>query len=80
MSNKAKAKLILDVMVEQDGLDVPAMMQRKLEDRIEKALDATEKSLHHKLKVRLLEQLDKLEASQLSLSNKAKSMSDSLLE
>ena len=80
MSNKSKAKLILDIMVEQDGLDVPAMMQRKLEDRIEKALDATEKSLHHKIEVRLLEQLDKLEASQLSLSNKAKSMSDSLLE
>lgn len=49
MSNKAKAALVVDVLVEQDGLDVSAMMQRKIEARILKAIEATEKSMRNKL-------------------------------
>lgn len=48
MKNTAeKAKEIVDKMVKEDGLDVPAMMQRKLEERIKIALKEQDRDTRH---------------------------------
>jgi len=44
MSNESKASLVVDILVEQDGLDVSALMQRKIQARILRAINATENS------------------------------------
>jgi hypothetical protein len=42
-----KAKSLVDKMVEEDGLDVPAMLQRKIEDRIYHALKEQDRDTRH---------------------------------
>lgn len=42
-----KAQNIVDKMVEEDGLDVSAMIQRKIEDRIYMAIKEQDKETRH---------------------------------
>lgn len=42
-----KAKILVDKMVEEDGLDVSAMLQRKIENRIYLALKEQDRDTRH---------------------------------
>ena len=42
-----KAKILVDKMVEEDGLDVSAMLQRKIENRIYLALKEPDRDTRH---------------------------------
>ncbi len=42
-----KAKILVDKMVEEDGLDVSAVLQRKIENRIYLALKEQDRDTRH---------------------------------
>lgn len=68
---KEKAQKIVDAMVEKDGLDVSAMMQRKIEQRIYMAIKEQDRDTRHACADAVLSCENKTEAHSVCMNVQA---------